>query len=254
MFGTCPAVACATPFGGISRLMAVALLAMTPQAGRAAADPSAICERAAATVARESGVPVAVLRAITLTETGRYRNGTTRPWPWTVNMEGKGVWFETADDARAYAYEHYKRGARSFDVGCFQLNYKWHHEGFSSLEEMFDPIAGGRYAADFLNRLYAEKGDWTKAAGAYHSRTPEHADRYIGHFAEHLANVADAPLPAPLDPILATGTSETGETAIPSRVNTFPLLKAGAGSRTPGSLVPLEHTDATRLIDFNGAG
>ncbi|WP_292023831.1 lytic transglycosylase domain-containing protein [Maritimibacter sp. UBA3975] len=221
---------------------------------RAGGDASAICNQAAALVARESGVPVAVLRAITLTETGRSRNGTTQPWPWTVNMEGKGVWFETADDARAYAYEHYKRGARSFDVGCFQLNYKWHHQAFSSLEEMFDPVAGGRYAADFLTRLYDEKGDWTEAAGAYHSRTKEHADRYKAIFAEHFANVVDSPLPEPVSPIRAASSPVPPPAQSATRVNTFPLLKAGAGARSTGSLVPLGPSSTTRLIDFNGAG
>ncbi|WP_417806282.1 lytic transglycosylase domain-containing protein [Thioclava sp.] len=143
---------------------------------------SAICESAAEQVSRESGVPVSVLKAISLNETGRKRNGAFRSWPWTVNMEGAGHWFDSRDQALAYVFKEFKRGARSFDVGCFQINYKWHGENFSSIEEMFDPLANGRYAARFLSDLQAEMGDWKKAAGAFHSRTKKYAEKYSARF------------------------------------------------------------------------
>ncbi len=145
-------------------------------------DLPAICEQAAQTVSRESGVPLSVLMAISLNETGKKTNGTFRPWPWTVNMEGKGHWFDTLDEARAFVFKNYKRGARSFDIGCFQVNYKWHGQAFRSIDEMFDPMANARYAARFLSALHEEKGNWEAAAGAYHSRTRKYADRYAARF------------------------------------------------------------------------
>ncbi len=239
----------------------VACVICLPTLAAAQTDPSHICDHAAQTISRETGVPRDVLLAVTLTETGRSRGGTVRPWPWTVNMEGKGIWFETEDDARAYVYQHFKQGARSFDVGCFQLNYKWHHQGFSSIDEMFDPLAGGRYAAGFLTELYQEKGDWTEAAGAYHSRTLEHAERYMARFKAHRETISTrgAPPPPPAD--IATNDPGT-MTPVPKRpvrprINTFPLLQTGTDARTasPGSLVPLEQRpDQKGLIDFNDAG
>ena len=145
-------------------------------------EAAAICESVAEQVSRESGVPVSVLKAISLNETGRKRDGAFRPWPWTVNMEGAGHWFDSRDQALTYVFKEFKRGARSFDVGCFQINYKWHGENFSSIEEMFDPLANGRYAARFLSDLYIELGDWKKAAGAFHSRTKKYADKYSARF------------------------------------------------------------------------
>jgi len=53
--------------------------------------------------------------AISLTETGKNIGGTLSPWPWTVNMEGAGVWFETQQEALAYVNAHFARGARSFE-------------------------------------------------------------------------------------------------------------------------------------------
>jgi hypothetical protein len=148
----------------------------------AAQDLAAMCENVSVEVARRTGVPVSVLKAISLNETGRRREGTFRPWPWTVNMEGAGHWFDSYPEARSYVEQEYQRGARSFDIGCFQINYKWHGQEFASIDEMFDPLANGLYAARFLTDLYNETGSWTKAAGAFHSRTPEHATQYAARF------------------------------------------------------------------------
>ena len=163
-------------------ISALACLGFGPSLRANPQDLGALCDAAALQVSHESGVPVSVLKAISLNETGRKRNGSFRPWPWTVNMEGAGHWFETRDQALAYVFKEYKRGARSFDIGCFQINYKWHGEQFASIDEMFDPLANGRYAARFLGELYSEMGDWTKAAGAFHSRTKKYADTYAARF------------------------------------------------------------------------
>jgi len=214
------------------------LLSFTAVPGFAAArvPPEHVCDHVAQIASQKTGVPFSVLQAITRTETGRKKNGRFSPWPWTVNMEGKGVWFDTLDDARAYVFRNFKRGARSFDVGCFQINYKWHHKGFSSIDEMFEPEANAIYAAEFLKELYAEHGNWTDAAGAYHSRTPKHANRYKAIFARHRSKAPDAP-------VLAVAGFSAGNTpAKRLRVNNFPLLQPGistaAGTRL-GSLVPI---------------
>lgn len=208
-------------------------------ASDAAMDQAVVCDQAAILAAARTGVPISVLKAIALTETGRTREGIARPWPWTVNMEGKGVWFDDRASALAYATAHHDLGARSFDVGCFQINYKWHHEAFATIDDMFDPAANALYAAGFLHDLFEETGDWELAAGAYHSRTPEHAERYRERFAAY----RDMFLAEDMRPLRVTGitaeTGGTGEIAPRIRVNTFPLLQAG-GAASIGSLVPLD--------------
>lgn len=215
-------------------------------AAAATADPAIVCDQAATLAAARSGVPISVLKAIALTETGRTHDGISRPWPWTVNMEGKGVWFDDRASAQAYAVAHFDLGARSFDIGCFQINYKWHHQAFASIDAMFDPVANALYAAGFLNSLYAETGDWELAAGAYHSRTPEHAERYRARFATYRAQfLAEDGLPLRVTDI-APGSDAEAMTAYPARVrtNTFPLLQAG-GAPSIGSLVPLDARGAS---------
>ncbi len=158
---------------------------------------SALCDAAGAYAARVEGVPQTVLQAITLTETGRTLDGAHRPWPWTVNMEGTGKWFPTRDAALAYVMEHYNRGARSFDVGCFQINYRWHGNAFTSIEQMFDPQENALYAGRFLRSLYLETNSWSKSAGAYHSRTPQFAKRYAARFDRILASLTGGAPPGP---------------------------------------------------------
>lgn len=192
----------------------------------AAQDPAALCEDAARHAAAESGVPVEVLLAITLTETGRRQGGALRPWPWAINAAGDSLWFATPAEAIAHAESLLAADRQNFDVGCFQLNVRWHGENFASLGDMFDPRANARHAARFLTDLFAETGDWSRAAAAYHSRTPEFADRYRQKFDTILASLDPAPQTAP--PV--RGDTERGE-------NGFPLLKAGARGGL-GSLVP----------------
>ncbi|WP_431297586.1 transglycosylase SLT domain-containing protein [Tabrizicola sp. BL-A-41-H6] len=207
-------------------------LTTVKQAG-AATDQAVLCQEAAAEAARETGVPRDVLLAIALVETGRSDGSGQRPWPWAVNLGGEGRWLASKAEAAEYAQAAVSSGATNVDIGCFQLNYRWHAENFASLDEMLDPWANARYAADYLSRLYVEAGNWSDAAAAYHSRTPEHAARYQAKFEQTLASLDTGLLPPPL--------------AAPTRrENLFPLLVQGtAGGR--GSLVPVSHS-RRRLI------
>ncbi len=230
----------------LSYLAAAILFALSLAApSTAIASTPQICDQAAYRASQESGVPLEVLRTITRTETGRAKNGRLEPWPWTVNMEGKGRWFATEDEARAYVFQHFKRGARSFDVGCFQINYRWHGQAFSSIDQMFDPLMNARYAAQFLKSLYGETGNWSKAAGKYHSRTPRFSERYRARFDKIRSSLSDQPVSAES----ATLPASHGETDTAEKTqNRFPLLQSGDMRRSPGSLVPLDTGRAVALI------
>lgn len=188
--------------------------------------------------AAETGVPLDVLRAISLAETGRTISGRFQPWPWTVNSEGVGKWFDSSQAASQFALAEQKSGKRSFDVGCFQLNFRWHGKAFRSVDHMFEPRANARYAAQFLSELFKETGNWQDAAAFYHSRTPEYANKYRARFTRILAN---------LDPSVSTraapdlpGLPERARGTHLKRENRFPLLLAGHTGQTPilGSLFP----------------
>ncbi|MFC0813490.1 hypothetical protein ACFHYO_15420 [Paracoccus panacisoli] len=172
----------------MARVMVILMLVLAPWAARAAVDPAdqpaAVCEWAALTAAAEVGVPPDILATLTLTETGRRRAGVVRPWAWSVNAEGAGSWFDDPAEALAFAQDRIDQGRLNLDIGCFQLNYRWHGENFPSVVEMFDPLENARYAARFVRDLYAETGDWRRAAGAFHSRTAVNATKYLARFDE----------------------------------------------------------------------
>ena len=149
-------------------------------------------------------------------------------------------------------FDHFKRGAVSFDVGCFQINYKWHHEAFTSIDQMFEPLANALYAAGFLKSLYAEKGSWGAAAGAYHSRNAQYADGYQARFEEIRAGfIAEDGRPLPDVPatllVAATEGVDPALRAEVIRINTYPLLQAGTGGAM-GSLVPLSAASGRSLM------
>ena len=62
------------------------------------------------------------------------------------------------------------QGKTNIDVGCMQLNLRWHAKFFNSLEQMMHPYDNVRYAARYLEKLYEETGSWEKAVKFYHSR------------------------------------------------------------------------------------
>ncbi|UWQ91338.1 transglycosylase SLT domain-containing protein [Rhodobacteraceae bacterium M382] len=207
------------------------------------------CDQAAFEAASRSGVPYDILRTITRLETGRHRQPDgLQPWPWTVNMEGAGHWFADKDQALAFVFRHFKLGARSFDLGCFQINFKWHGSAFQSIEEMFNPMSNADYAASFLKSLYAEYGNWEEAAGAYHSRTPKYAVAYSDRFEKIHSQLNDAKT------LSARAVSKT-----PSHENTWSVNENGAvsalisgSSPRMGSLVPMggRSNTARATIEF----
>jgi hypothetical protein len=201
-------------------LRSAACLGMMLQAVpvEAALDPAELCDRAAARASAETGVPLDVLRTVALVESGRPNGGDQRPWPWTANFGGQGYWYATSREAELAVDERRSMGATNIDIGCFQINHRWHGANFASVSAMFDPDANALYAAQFLSRLFDETGNWPDAAAAYHSRTPEHAEVYRARFEA-----------------VAGGQNTSSERA--PRLNRFPLLQSGA-SGSLGSLVP----------------
>lgn len=141
---------------------------------------SGICQAQTARVEREMGIPAHLLGAISLAETGRWDAGkeASFAWPWTVMAEGRGRYFDSKAEALAEIEGLRQRGITNIDVGCMQINMRYHGEAFANLEEALDPAANVAYAGEFLKDLHGETGSWTTAAGYYHSATPEHGDAY----------------------------------------------------------------------------
>ena len=140
------------------------------------------CTQYFPTAEKRFGIPGHLLAAISSTESGRWHNGLgiAVPWPWTINVEGQGHYFNSKAEAIAKTSALMRQGYRSIDVGCMQVNLKHHPNAFRSLNDAFDPEQNVNYAAKFLRENYADLGDWVKATAAYHSRTPHRGSKYLG--------------------------------------------------------------------------
>ncbi|MBN8871763.1 MAG: lytic transglycosylase domain-containing protein [Rhodospirillales bacterium] len=212
----------------------LALCGATP-AIAAAPPPAAQCDAAIQAAARTSGNPLPLMRAIAQVESGRpdSLNGALRPWPWTINAEGKGMFFDSKAAAIATVRTLQASGVRSIDVGCMQVNLMHHPDAFASLDEAFDPQRNAQYAGGFLRRLFAQTRDWMSAAGAYHSSTPGLATDYVKQVAAALGTT-------PLRGRLAGG-GVPASTGAPTRPVAPTLAR-------DGTIVPSVRLDATGQI------
>ena len=142
--------------------------------------PYAMCEAAIASAEATTKLPARVLNAIALRESGRLDpdTGRWRPWPWTINVEGIGHFYDTKEEAIAAVQKH--PGGRQ-PVGRCRLHAGQpdaSSECVRHLDDAFDPTHNAAYAGRFLMDLFASSGDWGTAIAAYHSRTPGVGEPY----------------------------------------------------------------------------
>ncbi len=133
--------------------------------GSAFASTDLVCEKQMAIAAKKHGVPLGILYAIGLTETGR-RNTLQ---PYALNISGKSVFSKTKTEALAKLIEAQNQGDKLIDLGCMQINYYYHSRKFASAGDMLDPQQNVNYAALFLKKLFKREGSWTLAAARYHA-------------------------------------------------------------------------------------
>lgn len=147
----------------------------------------AICIQAIREAERAHGIPHDLLMALGLQEAGMTFQGTRTIWPWSVNVEGRGHRFDTRAEAEAFVQGQLAQGIRSIDVGCLQINLRWHPDAFPTPGAGFEPALNADYAARFLSDLKAQTGDWWQAAGHYHSATPDRKAIYLAGLSRHVA-------------------------------------------------------------------
>jgi hypothetical protein len=143
---------------------------------------SLVCMDAARKIEKHYKIHPYILSAVALTETGKQlkigKKNIQTPWPWTANIEGKGYYFKSKAEAIEKISIALRSGKRSIDVGCMQINLKYHRDAFANLSEAFDPYANVQYGAEFLKSLYGQYKSWPRSVERYHSATPIHYNRY----------------------------------------------------------------------------
>jgi len=152
------------------------------------------CLVAALDAAGKYQVPAPLLVTIARAESGKGPDQV--PWPWTVNSSGRGYHFTSRAEALEAVRKWREQGEANLDIGCFQLNFRWHGHAFASTEDMMDPARNADHAARFLRDLHREKGNWKAASGAYHSRTENLGKAYVARleqiFTGRMRNTSEA--------------------------------------------------------------
>jgi soluble lytic murein transglycosylase-like protein len=123
------------------------------------------CEKEMMRASDKYGVPLGMLYAVGLTETGRA--GSLQPF--ALNIEGRSAFGSNLAEAVKYFKAAQKSGAKLIDLGCMQINHLYHAEHFASVEEMFNPAKNVEYAARFLKQLREREGNWTLAVARYNA-------------------------------------------------------------------------------------
>lgn len=140
-------------------------------------------------VAKIHQVPADILYAIALIESGRRYQGEFRPWPWALNIEGQSVFCESQQDAihrvsQAILHE------QSVDIGLMQVNWRWHRQRFSTVDESLVPIKNLSAGASILQEQFEQTNDWWQAVGRYHdpgqdAESLDSAQRYRERVKQH---------------------------------------------------------------------
>jgi soluble lytic murein transglycosylase-like protein len=145
-----------------------------------------------ASAARAHGIPADVFYAVALTESGKVVDGfrTRRPWPWTLNVGGKGYFYASRDDAHRALQRFLAEGKRSIDIGLMQVNWRWHRDKLGDPWRALDPDHNLHVGARILANCYQERGDRWDAVGCYHApNNPAFARRYSKTVAAHWGRI-----------------------------------------------------------------
>ena len=214
--------------------------------------PGVLCLNATANAERAAHLPPRLLDAIALVESGRRdQDGVFMPWPWTINVQGVGHFYDTKAEAIAAVQQFEAQGIKSIDVGCTQVNLMYHAEAFASLDQAFDPQTNSLYAASFLNQLYNQTGSWPKAAAAYHSQTPDVGIDYQRRVMALWPEGAHMTVAAATIPTMSNGLPTTPALASPFPTNRVAMMLPGGSG--PMRLLPLAASPISPLQPVRNA-
>lgn len=218
----------------------------SPHAALDATSASALCIDAVHTAERRYHLPPGLLFAISLVESGRPNTAThlLQPWPWTVQAQDQGLYFDSKSQAVQWVRDAMARGVSSIDTGCLQVNLLFHPHAFETLDAAFDPSRNADYAARFLLRLHATAGDWRQAVGFYHSQTQALATPYEARVDHMLGGVG---LALPAQPKRPTLLSELADAWRATLGNGEPAVETTTGNDRQGSLRGPSRLPATKL-------
>lgn len=122
-------------------------------------------------IAAEKEIPAEVFYAVALAESGKTIPSTSsrRPWPWTLNIAGEGLYFNSRWAAWHALDESLRAGQDSVDIGLMQVNWHFHKRKLGNTWLALDPTHNLNVGADILKDCYQKRRDWWASVGCYHA-------------------------------------------------------------------------------------
>jgi hypothetical protein len=160
------------------------VLGFAEAAPRSAADIPPAYRR----VALAHSIPADIFYAVALAESGRRvgEQSVPRPWPWTLNIHGEGIYFGDRRSAWRAATAAIAKQQTSVDIGLMQVNWRYHHRRLLDPWNALDPYRNLQVAAEILADCQQRLRDWWQSVGCYHAPSdPDHAERYRARVRAH---------------------------------------------------------------------
>ena len=162
-----------------SIIFTISFLILAKEAFADNIDKLKLCENTIESVELQTDIPKGLLLGIGKAEAIRKINNKYIIWPWTINHAGKSLFFDNKEQMKNYVFKNLKRKDFNIDVGCMQINIKWHKNNFKKISDMFEVNPNISYAASFLQQLKNKYGSWDKAIKHYHSSDPKKNKPYL---------------------------------------------------------------------------
>jgi len=205
------------------------------QASAQAAD----CASLIARTESSRNIPRGLLMAIAVTESAL--NG--RPNPFAMNIAGRSYFANGYQDMANVISANWSRGVQSIDVGCMQVNLKYHGMKFPRMTDLLDPNTNVQYGASFLISLATQAGSWKDAVMSYHNKkNPARRAWYGCKVWNNYLRISAAP-----SGYLNCGRTPGGSSTA-STENPRPIMLAGYNAPSSGSpLMPASDVRQTQI-------
>ncbi len=130
-------------------------------------------------VGAENAVPSNILYGVCSQESAYTFKGVHHPWPWTLNISGKGFWYDQPQDAVSALQAEMNNNNCRVDIGLCQIHWCAHSHVIKDPIKALNPYINIQYAASILREQFERSGDWYTAIGWYHSpNNPKLASKY----------------------------------------------------------------------------
>ena len=118
-----------------------------------------------------ASVPVEIVKRIITHESKSFFNGEVQPWPWTLNINGVGYYYNTKKEALEAALQALDEDVKKLGIGFGQLEWKYHGQRADwNLAKALDPANNVKMVCDILveSRKSERVKNWADAIAYYH--------------------------------------------------------------------------------------